>query len=280
MNIVKPIFPAAVILVALSFQAAFAAQTPRGTKYDARIQYTDYNTDNVVNIRTRVGEVSMVQLGADETVNDEGDSGLGMGDGAAWHLNVRGRNVFFKPKAEQPDTNLIIASTKGRIYTFRLHTAKQGQPTTYVLRFRYPEEETARHRVERMKADKAAALLNRYGLDVQSAAQQNHNYWGRGDKTLAPSEMFDNGRFTFLRYSNSKDLPAVFRVNTDGSEAAVNSHIDGDTLVIHETARHFVLRLGKSVLGIENRSFRPEGQFNKTGTTENGTVRMEKGETP
>lgn len=129
MNIVKPIYYAA-FGAAFLMQAAVAEQTPRGTKYDARIQYTDYNTDNVVNIRTRVGEVSMVQLGMGETVTNEGDSGLGMGDGAAWHLNVRGRNIFFKPRAEQPDTNLIVASTKGRIYTFKLHTAKQGQPTT------------------------------------------------------------------------------------------------------------------------------------------------------
>ena len=222
----------------------------------------------------------MVQLGMGETVTNEGDSGLGMGDGAAWHLNVRGRNIFFKPRAEQPDTNLIVASTKGRIYTFKLHTAKQGQPTTYVLRFRYPEEEAAQRRTEQRKAEQAAALLNRYGTEAYGTIQQNRDYWGQGDRELAPGEMFDNGRFTFMRYNNSNDLPAVFRVNTDGSEAAVNSHIDGDTLVIHETARRFVLRLGKSVLGIENRSFQPEGRFNKLGTTEIGTVRLNKGDTP
>ena len=279
MNIVKPIYYAA-FGAAFLMQAAVAEQTPRGTKYDARIQYTDYNTDNVVNIRTRVGEVSMVQLGMGETVTNEGDSGLGMGDGAAWHLNVRGRNIFFKPRAEQPDTNLIVASTKGRIYTFTLHTAKQGQPTTYVLRFRYPEEEAAQRRTEQRKAEQAAALLNRYGTEAYGTIRQNRDYWGQGDRELAPGEMFDNGRFTFMRYNNSKDLPAVFRVNTDGSEAAVNSHIDGDTLVIHETARRFVLRLGKSVLGIENRGFQPEVQFNKLGTTEIGTVRLNKGDTP
>lgn len=46
----------------------------------------------------------------------------------------------------------------------------------------------------------------------------------------------------------------------------LNSHVEGDTVVIHETAKHFVLRLGKSVLGLENRSFDEQGTFNRTGT--------------
>ncbi len=268
----------AAVLAALPFQAAYAEQNPKRTAYDARIQYTNYNPDNVVNIRTRLGEVTMVQLAEGETVNDETDSGLGMGDGGAWKMDVRGRHLFFKPKTDQDsDTNMIIASNKGRIYAFRLHTAKQGQATTYVLRFRYPAEEAAARRAQQLKEERVAAMLNRYGVDADTVAQHNHNYWGRGDKTLSPSEIFDNGRFTFLRYNNSKALPAVFRVNDDGSEAAINAHVENDTLIIHETAKHFVLRQGKAVLGIENRGYDPEGKFNKLGTTEAGTVRLQKG---
>ena len=268
----------AAVLAALPFQAAYAEQNPKRTAYDTRIQYTNYNPDNVVNIRTRLGEVTMVQLAEGETVNNEKDSGLGMGDGNAWKMDVRGRHLFFKPKTDQdPDTNMIIASNKGRIYAFRLHTAKQGQATTYVLRFRYPAEEAAARREQQLKEERVAALLNRYGVDTDTVAKHNHNYWGRGDRTLSPSEIFDNGRFTFLRYNNSKALPAVFRVNDDGSEAAINAHVESDTLIIHETAKHFVLRQGKAVLGIENRGYDPEGKFNKLGTTEAGTVRLQKG---
>jgi len=93
---------------------------------------------------------------------------------------------------------------------------------------------------------------------------------------LAPTEIYDDGRFTYFRYDNAKDLPAVFRVNADGSEAAVNSHVEGDTLIVHETAEKFVLRLNNTVLGIENRSYNPQGKFNLTGSTQSRTVRMKK----
>ncbi|WP_181815955.1 hypothetical protein [Neisseria gonorrhoeae] len=36
----------------------------------------------------------------------------------------------------------------------------------------------------------------------------------------------------------------------DSSEALLNTHMDGDTVVIHEQ-QHFILRLGNQVLGIE-----------------------------
>ena len=89
--------------------------------------------------------------------------------------------------------------------------------------------------------------------------------------------MFDDGRFTYLRYNNAKSLPAVFKVNSDGSEAAVNSHVEADTLIVHETAKNFVLRQGKAVLGVENRSYDSVGTFNQTGSTGKNTVRLKKG---
>jgi len=56
----------------------------------------------------------------------------------------------------------------------------------------------------------------------------------------------------------------------------VNSHIDGDTVVVHETEANFMLRLGSTVLAIRNNAYTPDGQFNAAGTTVNGVVRVTK----
>ncbi len=61
-------------------------------------------------------------------------------------------------------------------------------------------------------------------------------------------------------------MPAVFKVSPDGTESTVNSHVDMDTSVKHDTSALFHLRLGKSVLGVENRSYDSTGQFNYRGT--------------
>ena len=144
------------------------------------------------------------------------------------------------------------------------------------MEFLYPNDVRKRQRAEMSKQVEAAAVLRANEARNPSGGDYNRNYWGRGKKSLAPTEIYDDGRFTYFRYDNAKDLPAVFRVKADGSEAAVNSHVEGDTLIVHETAEKFVLRLNNAVLGIENRSYNPQGKFNLTGSTQSRTVRMKK----
>jgi type IV secretion system protein VirB9 len=49
--------------------------------------------------------------------------------------------------------------------------------------------------------------------------------------------------------------------------------------VIQELAPTFYLRLGRAVLGIENKGYaaQAEGQFNQTGTSQADSVRLKKG---
>ena len=58
------------------------------------------------------------------------------------------------------------------------------------------------------------------------------------------------------------------------SETLLNTHQESDTVVIHETAAKFHLRLGRQVLAIENRGYKPKGTFNRTGTDSNSAVRL------
>ena len=88
--------------------------------------------------------------------------------------------------------------------------------------------------------------------------------------------MWDNGRFTYFRFNNGRTLPVIYRINADGSESLTDSHIEGDTTVVHETAAKFILRSGKSVLGIENRSYNATGTFNRHGTDDGESVRLVK----
>ena len=264
------------LMAGLLIVPAYAAQTPKSLGYDARVQYVNYNPDNVVNIRTKIGFATLVQLQEGETVQKDESSGVGMGYGKAWDFTVKGRNLFFKPVKHEPETNLLITTNK-RTYIFHIGLVKGKTAPTYVLRFNYPGEKAFVRQQQIELEAQAASILRTAKSKASRASDYNRKYWGKGDKDLAPTEAFDDGRFTYLRYDNARSLPAVFKVNSDGSEAAVNSHVEGDTLVIHETSKDFVLRQGKAVLGVENRSYDSVGEFNHTGTTGNNTVRLRKG---
>ncbi|MFC3873671.1 TrbG/VirB9 family P-type conjugative transfer protein [Neisseria musculi] len=249
-----------------------AAAVPKGTAYDRRIQYTDYNPDNVVVIRAQAGRAVLVQLAPDERLSG-GSQGLAAGNTGAWHLNVSGNNIFFKPKAASPQTNLLITTNK-RTYAFDLQMAGKNRPPTYILRFRYPEDIRKRQDAAQRKRREAQALNDLY--PDSSRGFRNSDYWGFGAKSLRPSEMWDDGRFTYLRFNDGREMPTVFKVSDDGTESTVNSHVDKDTLVVHATSALFYLRLGKKVLGVENRSYDGKGRFNYRGTTVPGAIRMKK----
>lgn len=267
---------AAVVFLCAFGTQAHALVQPQGSKFDPRVQTVTYNKSNVINITAKVGHAVLVQFEEDERL--EGDSAsLGMGDAEGWNLSVKGNNILFKPMVEDSDTNLVVVTNK-RTYVFQLHINNETSIPTYVLRFNYPDTQATKQAAELAEQRKAENTL----VDAISpirAEVKNKNYWGYGDKTLAPTELFDDGTFTYFVFNNSKDLPVIYRKNPDGTESLVNKHIKNNTVIVQELSKDFILRLGQSVLGIQNRGFNDTAPAPiRTGTTVEETVRVNKGE--
>lgn len=250
---------------------AHAITVPKCASSDCLIQYAVYNANEVVHVRGKIGKTSWIQLESDERL--VGDSSfLGLGDKKAWNMGIRGNNIVFKPTATLPDTNLLIQTNK-RSYAIELSLKPlRNQRPTYILRFHYPDSIKAKNLA---KAEKQAKALDKlYRAGASKRAVHNENYWAYGHKALSPTAAYDNGRFTYLSFDNGKELPLVYKVMDDGTEALLNTHMEDEVIVIHETAKKFILRLGKSVLAIENRGFNEKGTFNRTGTNSNDSVRV------
>lgn len=256
----------------LGVNTAHALAIPQGSKLDPRIQIATYNASQVYHVKAAVGRAVLVQF-EDGEVLDEESGLLGMGDSQAWNLAVKGNNILFKPLAANPDTNLIVNTNK-RTYVFQLSVEeKGGQADTYVLRFHYPDTVAANRAAELAKQQQVQSILD--GEHVY-ADRKNQDYWGYGDKELAPTAMYDDGRFTYIDFNNNRDMPSVYKIMPDGTESLVNYHVKGYTVVVHELAQTFILRLGEKVLGINNRGFNESGHFNHLGTGNDNEVRLVK----
>lgn len=270
MNFIKPTLLALSLgLTSLSVSAAIQPSSYGG---DSRIQFLEYNANEVYAINTEIGISTLIQLEEGEYI--EGDNtGLGMGDPAAWALAVKGNNIFIKPADEMPDTNMIIVTNR-RTYAIQLTT--NGYSASYVVRFKYGNEKDKQATVK--SGVKQGDLLKSVGKDANNKDilipdNINTNYYKRGEEVILPSRVWDDGLFTFLKYPNAKDLPVAYRVLPDKSEAIINSHISDDVLVIHGTNPLYRLRFGKSVGEIHNGQFNAEGYFNETGTSDKSTYR-------
>ena len=109
---------------------------------------------------------------------------------------------------------------------------------------------------------------------VASVPAANIQYMMRGDRALAPTALWDDGRFTYFKYSTARDLPTIFTKLPDGGEATANFHMEGDTVVVHEVSKSFVIRYGQSVLGIRNDGYSPDGHYNRAGSSVRGSARI------
>jgi type IV secretion system protein VirB9 len=95
-----------------------------------------------------------------------------------------------------------------------------------------------------------------------------------------PTLIFDDGRFTYLRFPNNREVPAVFHVLGDGSETLVNARMEGDLLVIDRVSRRLMLRAASAVVGVWNEAFDPDGVPPERGTTVSGVQRDLKSSPP
>ncbi|WP_456809587.1 TrbG/VirB9 family P-type conjugative transfer protein [Cupriavidus sp. CP313] len=264
------------VLLALALGTAAATapvhalQRPNPCGTDERVRCGYYDANEVYLIQTRPGNATMIQFEEGEAIQD---NSVGLGDAKAWKVGAGGNWILLKPTVVDPDTNLLVVTNRRR-YTFQLATAPKGTAATWSLSFDYPDTR-ARLAGDAQKRASLAAQARAAAGDVST--RRNQNYMMRGDAALAPTAMWDDGRFTYLRYATSRDLPVVFRLQPDGSEALTNTHMDGDTVVVHETAAQLVLRLGQAVLGIRNDGYTPDGQYNTAGTPVPGAVRVLKG---
>lgn len=231
---------------------AYGGVIPKKENADHRITVVDYSPDDVIRVRTKLGITTLIQLGKNETILSN-HSGIGIGDKEAWDMSVKGSNIFLKPKTiEEPDTNLTVVTNKGRVYTFDLVSSALPY---YIVKLKHEEVKTSND------------------LSNETPCYDgmiNFDYVKWGDEELAPNYMWDDGRFTCLKFNKHAELPVAYQISTDGSESLINYSFRKDVMVIHSISKEFRLRLGEQVLGLRSEKAISSG-YNEKATSLNSS---------
>ncbi|MFZ4701388.1 MAG: P-type conjugative transfer protein VirB9 [Candidatus Methylumidiphilus sp.] len=289
------------VLLSLLPSVGTAEITPRQGDYDPRVRIVDYNPSNVVKLSTFYGVSTHVQFGEGENIHD-----VAVGDDQAWTIVPRGLHLFIKPKAQKADTNLTVITDK-RAYEFMVYveprpledvTAWKNPKLIYALTFRYPEDETGKldgklqkQRIKEKLANERTAGSNSstarspdYPLGDSNTLDGNKpngnlDYWVAGSQEISPTSAKDDGRFTYLTFTNNRDMPAIYTVDAEGNEALVNTNVEGNTIIVHRVVPKLTLRKGIAVACLLNKSFNFDGgRDNTTGTVSADVKRVVKGQ--
>jgi type IV secretion system protein VirB9 len=291
----------AVVCVSVLASPAWAKEDPIPGREDVRMRTLPYDPGQVVHLSTAVGATLVVGFGAKETV-----TAVAVTDSKDLKAMPKGNFLFFKSQEALPlQPVIVLTSTDGggtRRYVFEIETvptanlSEDAPGVYYSVQFTYPADEAARRRAlaaaqaaknsATAQAREAQRRLQLAHDEMEQRArdpfsgERNWHYVARGDRTLLPLEVFDNGYSTVFRFPGNVRIPSVFVINPDGKEATPNYAVKGDLVQVDAVARSWRLRDGQTVLGIWNQAFDPVGKNPETETTSPNVQRVLKDAPP
>lgn len=285
------------LLVDAAAVAAPASVATGATSADPRMREVIYDPRAVVTVPVKRGVVTLVVLDADEAITEVA-AGLG-GDcakpEAAWCVAAQagGRTLFIKAKSSASAPNNLAVVTDRRTHAFRFVVLADNDAKLPVYRLvvKAPAVVSSPRRRNLNEAPPPVVLpllppvpspREIVAERLQAKPQIMNTHYslaeGAGSADIVPTLVFDDGRFTYLRFPGNREVPAVFHVLGDGSETMVNTRMEDDLLVVDRVSRRLMLRAGSAVVGLWNDAFDLDGVPPLEGTTTSGVQRILKAE--
>ena len=287
----RPALFLALLSLALVQRPASGAQPT--DKSDPRLREVVYDANAVVTVPVKRGMVTLVEFDKGEVITEVavGQGGDCSKPDGAWCVAAQsgGHHLYVKAKsaADAPNNLAIITDRRSHTLRFVVLSDSDRQTPIYRLAIRSPKPAAAS---PSLAEKELAALASLPPIPPPPTAQQivterlaakptvlNTQYAlaeGTGSADIVPTLVYDDGRFTYLRFPGNREVPAVFHVLGDGSETLVNARMEDDTLVVDRVSRRLMLRAGSAVVGIWNEAFDLEGSPAKGSTTVPGVQRV------
>lgn len=177
---------------------------------DARIVVAPYKSDAVYPITISLGHAAVVELERNEAIES-----IALGDPDNWRVETTAsaNRLIVNPGDNARPTNMVVLTTK-RTYAFTLDAFTGSE--TFLMRFTYNEP-----------------LLKEV------------TYRMRGEPSLFPMEITDNGRITAIFWPPESEFPAIFVLDEEGDEIIPDYRPAGNGLIIEGVFERIVFRSGK-----------------------------------
>lgn len=95
-------------------------------------------------------------------------------------------------------------------------------------------------------------------LSSSPPSHPNYSYTYAGSDALAPLQVYDDGKSTFVKYQTiGQTAPSAFIIGKDGKESPISAMVQGSSLVINGVAGELALREHDGEIRIYNESINP-----------------------
>ena len=237
----KPLYLPAIFLLGLSPAHA-----------DPRLLSVFYHDNVVERLTGRAGVQASIAFGPDEHIEN-----VAIGDSNLWQVtpNKRVNMLFVKPLQVRARTNLTVV-TDQHSYFIDL-VAAPGARAVYLMRFVYPQPPKPAPPPVPLTAEESQITKGAADAQPIDPAQLDFGWDKKGEASLLPSRIYDDGRDTYLRWSEHARLPAILIDEDKGGEGPVNFTLRGDNIVVEGVPQRIILRIGKDSATLTHTAGKP-----------------------
>lgn len=153
-----------------------------------------------------------------------------LGGNRSWSVSVSAEADSFQitPAIGAAPASLTVETSR-RTYEFALET-DASLMAAYLVRFEF----------HRSPAATPAPVTQQGTID-----NLNWSYRLRGDRSVRPASIRDNGAKTVIEYAPGQSLPAVFAIGPSGDEEVVDGYMRDGLFVIDRVHQELVFRIDK-----------------------------------
>ena len=244
-------------LAILASHVAFAEQGPVVMPSDTKLVVFSFDANDTYTVMTMPGTVTDIQIGQDEQFVN-----MALGDTVQWEVAQQGNHVFVKPKKPNLFTSATLITSK-RSYQLTLRSSPFGGKWMQRVSWQYPDILLFQQQMAEAAKDNAVKEQQRVKAQVVSESANpiqnlNFDYSIKGEASFKPAQVFDDGKFTWLRLPpNVPVMPSLFVKDGDKYQL-LTYHTDGKNLI--KTDRLFdkaVLKLNDQEVEITNQAAKP-----------------------
>ncbi len=226
-------------IVLLACSVPLSAQVlPRPSSESPRIQTVSWQNGQTIALTALPETALTVMLDPGETIQRAVLNGNQL-----WDVTISPEDNSFqvKPMLNAAPAMLSI-ETNTRQYRFSLE-AGQSLMSAYLVRLEYGGPQASPEAQPRQEIS---------GLDW--------SYRLRGDRSVRPASIRDNGEKTVIEYGENQALPAVFAIGANGDEEVVDGYMRDGHFVIDRVHERLVFRIDKEK-ATARRNKRPDGEL-------------------
>lgn len=248
-----------VSILLLSCQVASAESKVIPMPADTKLVSFSFDANNTYTILARPRNITDITLHQDEEI-----VAMALGDTAQWMVTDAPGHIFIKPLHPDIVTSATLVTSK-RTYQLSLRSSPENGKFYQRVAWDYPDLLVLRsQQATRVKATvdleraKLESTIVTPGVSIET---MNFDYGLEGEADWMPSQVFDDGKFTWIRLRKSQDLPAVFALNGNGDAELVNTNIRGEYLIIQRVLPRILMKLGKTEVKAINRKLYSRSWF-------------------